>query len=49
MYPSLEYTYLPNAFFFPLGRPRRRWKDNIRMDVTDIWLGKCGLDLSGSG
>jgi hypothetical protein len=24
----------------PLGRPRRRWKDNIRMDVREIvWVG----------
>jgi hypothetical protein len=28
----------------PLGRPRRRWKDGIRMD----WLGECRLDLVGS-
>jgi hypothetical protein len=26
----------------PLGRPRRRWKDNIRMDLRDI--GWYGLD-----
>jgi hypothetical protein len=26
----------------PLGRPRRRWVDNIRMD-----LGEVGLDCSG--
>ena len=24
----------------PLGRPRRRWKDNIKMDVQDVgWVG----------
>jgi len=23
----------------PLGRPRRRWVDNIRMDVRGIWTG----------
>jgi hypothetical protein len=28
----------------PLGRPRRRWVVNIRMD-----LGEMGLDWSGSG
>jgi hypothetical protein len=22
----------------PLGRPRRRWEDNIRMDLMEIWL-----------
>jgi hypothetical protein len=21
----------------PLGRPRRRWEDSIRMDVREIW------------
>jgi hypothetical protein len=26
----------------PQGRPRRRWEDNIRMDLRDI--GWCGLD-----
>jgi hypothetical protein len=26
----------------PLGRPRRRWKDGIRMDLTEIGLG--GVD-----
>ena len=25
----------------PLGRPRRRWEDNIRMDVEDRY--ECGL------
>jgi hypothetical protein len=29
----------------PLERPRRRWKDGIRMD----WLGECRLDPVGSG
>jgi len=23
----------------PLGRPRRRWKDNIKMDLREMWLG----------
>jgi hypothetical protein len=32
----------------PLGRPRRRWKDNIRIDLRKIrW--ECGLDASVSG
>jgi hypothetical protein len=26
----------------PLGRPRRRWEDGIRMDLTEIGLG--GVD-----
>ena len=25
----------------PLGRPRRRWEDNIRMDLQDVGRG-CG-------
>jgi hypothetical protein len=27
----------------PLGRPRRRWEDNIRMDLREIGWG--GMDL----
>jgi hypothetical protein len=27
----------------PLGRPRRRWEDNIKMDLQDVGLGH-GLD-----
>jgi hypothetical protein len=26
----------------PLGRPRRRWVDNIKIDITEI--GSSGLD-----
>jgi hypothetical protein len=33
----------------PLGRPRRRWEDGIRMDLREIPLGVCGLDSIGSG
>jgi hypothetical protein len=29
----------------PLGRPRRRWEDNIKMDLQEVGLG-CG-DLIG--
>jgi hypothetical protein len=29
----------------PLGRPRRRWVDNIKMDLLDI--GWSGVDWSG--
>jgi hypothetical protein len=32
----------------PLGRPRRRWEDNIEMDLREIVWG-CGLDSFGSG
>jgi hypothetical protein len=31
----------------PLGRPRRRWVGNIKMDLREI--GWDGLDWSGSG
>jgi hypothetical protein len=31
-----------------LGRPRRRWEDNIKMDLQDVeW--SHGLDCAGSG
>jgi hypothetical protein len=33
----------------PLGRPRRRWEDGIRMDLREIGLGGDGLDSTGSG
>jgi hypothetical protein len=33
----------------PLGRPRRRWVDNIKLDLREIGLGWSGLDLYGSG
>jgi hypothetical protein len=23
----------------PLGRPRHRWKGNIKMDLREIWFG----------
>jgi hypothetical protein len=32
----------------PRGRPRRRWEDGIRMDITEIGLGECRLDPAGS-
>jgi hypothetical protein len=32
----------------PLGRPRRKWEDGIRMDVREIGYG-CRLDSTGSG
>jgi len=30
----------------PMGRPRRRWVDNIRMDLQEVG---CGLDWAGPG
>jgi hypothetical protein len=32
----------------PLGRPRRRWEDNIKMDLQE-GRGLWGLDGVGSG
>jgi hypothetical protein len=32
----------------PLGRPRRRWEDNIKMDLQEVRWGH-GMDLDGSG
>jgi hypothetical protein len=32
----------------PLGRPRCRWVDNIKLDLRETGWG-YGLDLSGSG
>jgi hypothetical protein len=38
----------------PLGRPRHRWKDNIKMDLQEVrggcgdWM-ELGLDEVGSG
>ena len=33
----------------PLGRPRRRLEDNIKMDLQGSWRGSWGLDGVGSG
>jgi hypothetical protein len=34
----------------PLGRPRRRWEDGIRMDLREIGLGVwIGLDWLRTG
>jgi hypothetical protein len=33
----------------PLVRPRRRWEDNIKMDLREVGWGGHGLDRSGSG
>jgi len=33
----------------PLGRPRRRWEDNIKMNLHEVGCGECGLDRAGSG
>jgi hypothetical protein len=33
----------------PFGRPKRRWEDNIAVNVTENMVGRCGLDVPGSG
>ena len=33
----------------PLGKPRRRWEDNIKMDLQKVGRGLWGLDGVGSG
>jgi hypothetical protein len=33
----------------PLGRPRRRWEDNIKMDLQKVGGGWWELDGVGSG
>jgi hypothetical protein len=33
----------------PLGRPRCRWVDNIKMNLKKDRMGWYGLDSSGSG
>jgi hypothetical protein len=37
----------------PLGRPRRRWEDNIKMDLREIvlgmWIGFIGLKIGTGG
>jgi hypothetical protein len=33
----------------PLGRPRRRWEENIKMDLQEVGCGGYGLDRAGSG
>ena len=33
----------------PLGRPRRRLVDSIKMDLQEVGCGGNGLDRAGSG
>jgi len=33
----------------PMGRLRRRWEDNIKMDLQEVGCGGYGLDRTGSG
>jgi hypothetical protein len=33
----------------PLGKPRRRWEDDIKMDLREIGWGEREVDSAGSG
>jgi len=33
----------------PMGRPRRIWEDNIKMDLQEVGGGLWGLEGVGSG
>ena len=33
----------------PLGRPRRRWEDNIKIGSSGSGMWEYGLDRAGSG
>jgi len=33
----------------PLGKPRRRWEDNIKMDLQEIKLDLSGLEKDTDG
>jgi hypothetical protein len=33
----------------PHGRPRRRWEDNIKMDLQEVGSGDMDLDRARSG
>jgi hypothetical protein len=33
----------------PLGRPRRRWEDNIKMDLQEVGWGGDWMDLAQDG
>jgi hypothetical protein len=33
----------------PLGRPRRRWEDDIKMDLQEIGGGVKWIDLAQNG
>ena len=33
----------------PLGRPSRRWEDNIKVDLQEVGCRGYGLDRAGSG
>jgi hypothetical protein len=32
----------------PLGRPRLKWEDNIKMDLQEVGCGEYGLDRTSS-
>ena len=40
----IEYLWINLRGKRPLGRPRRRWEDNIEMDIQEVGLGH-GLSM----
>jgi hypothetical protein len=45
---EFPYTLLAKMIpYTPLGRPRRRWVDNIKMDLREVgWDGRDWIDLA---
>jgi hypothetical protein len=44
LFPPLEFTFFTTK---PLGRPRRRWVNNIKMDLREIrWDGVDWIDMA---
>jgi len=33
----------------PLGKPKHKWEDNIKIDLQEVGCGGYGLDRAGSG
>jgi hypothetical protein len=33
----------------PIEKPRRRWEDEVKMDLREIGFGGCGVDSPSSG
>jgi hypothetical protein len=43
----LKKTYFEGLYFpVPLGRPRHRWEDNIKMDLKDVGWGVDWIELA---
>jgi hypothetical protein len=41
------HIFCHNTRYLPLGRPRRRWEDNIKMDLQEVrWAGVDWIDMA---